>query len=462
MRITVIGGGYVGLVCGTGFAEMGHHVTCLDINEEKIKRLKKGEIPIYEPGLEEMIKRNVQAKRLTFTTDYKTAIPHAQVCFIAVDTPASQHGSADISNVEKAAKSIADSMANPLVIVTKSTVPVGTTQKVGTIIAETLKKRQSDIPFYVVSNPEFLKEGNAIQDFMKPDRVIIGVENPEAVQIMREIYSPFMLNHERLFIMDITSAELAKYAANAMLATRISFMNEMAGLCEKMGANIDSIRKAIGSDHRIGHHFLYSGPGYGGSCFPKDIKAIQAQAEELEYSLSIIRAVDHTNDKQKRVMGQKVIAYFHHSGGLAGKVIGILGLAFKPDTDDMREASSLVLIHELLSQGATLRLYDPAAMSNAKAHLPDHPSLIWCQDEMDVAEGAHALVLMTEWKQFRLMDFKALKERMKGIAFFDGRNQYHPAEMAHRGFDYFSIGRPPAFAVREEEELTSESHSDVR
>lgn len=453
MRILVIGSGYVGLVSGACFAEMGHEVICLDYNEDKIRRLKKGEIPIYEPGLEEMIKRNTKSNRLSFTSDYASSVPSCQVCIIAVDTPATPQGSADTTNVERAAVSIAQHMEHKLLIVTKSTVPVGTAHRLTQIISSTLEERRVDIPFDVISNPEFLKEGNAIQDFMKPDRVIVGVDNPEAIPIIKEIYSAFMFNHERLFVMDTLSAELAKYAANAMLAVRISFMNEMAALCEKIGANVDSVRKAIGSDHRIGHHFLYTSPGYGGSCFPKDVKAIQSQAHDQNCSLTIIKAADLANDKQKRLMGQKVVNYYQSQGGVQGKVIAILGLSFKPDTDDMREASSLVLIHDLLNQGAILHLYDPVASQKAKALLPDHPSIHWCNNEIDAATGADAIVLMTEWKQFRFMNFEILLAVMKGIAFFDGRNQYLPNEMALRGFNYISIGRPPAYAQAQAEQL---------
>lgn len=450
MDILVIGVGYVGLVTGACFAEMGHHVICLDINQEKINALQKGHIPIYEPGLEEIVKRNEKAGRLTFTTDYAKSVTSSEVCFIAVDTPTNPDGTANTIQVERVAANLAQHMQDYLVIITKSTVPVGTTTKIGTIISQALQDRNVSIPFDVVSNPEFLKEGNAIQDFMKPDRVIIGVNNPEVIPIMKEIYSPFMLSHERLFVMDIPSAELAKYMANAMLATRITFMNEMAGLCEKVGANIDCIRKAIGADHRIGHYFLYAGAGYGGSCLPKDIKAIQAQAKGLNYPLAIMKAVEEVNTNQKHLIPQKIIDYFAPLGGLKNKTIGILGLAFKPNTDDMREASSLVLIQDLLKQGASLRLYDPVAMDKAKTLLSEYTSLQWCENELETADGADALVLITEWKQFRFMDFEAILSKMKGVAFFDGRNQYQPDEMARRGFDYFSIGRSPSYAYAKE------------
>ena len=446
MHILMIGVGYVGLVSGTCFAEMGHHVTCLDIDHDLIEKLKNGVIPIYEPGLDEMVKRNVKAKRLEFTTDYEESVPLADICFIAVDTPTTANGAADTSQVEAVAQTLGCYLQHYCVIATKSTVPLGTTARVAQIIKLVLEKRGLTLDFDVVSNPEFLKEGNAIQDFMKPDRVIIGVENARSAAIMKDIYSPFMLNHDRLLVMDIPSAELSKYAANAMLATRISFMNEMANLCEKVGADVNWIRKAIGTDERIGNKFLYPGPGFGGSCLPKDIKALISQAESCESELSILTAVQNVNHRQKKCMSAKLHTYFVDSGGLKGKTIGILGLSFKPDTDDMREAPSLVLIQDLLEQDVALRLFDPIAMQRAKIVLGDHPAITWCQDELETAEGSDALVLMTEWKQFRLLNFQAILSRMAGCAFFDGRNQYPPEEMARKGFDYFSMGRQPACA----------------
>lgn len=446
MKILVIGIGYVGLVSGTCFAEMGHHVICLDINVAKINALKQGRIPIYEPGLEEMVKRNIKDERLSFTTDYASSVPLAEVCFIAVDTPTSLHGQANTAQVECVAKTLSNHLQNYCVIVTKSTVPVGTTCKIAQIIEMELKKRQINIDFDVVSNPEFLKEGNAIQDFMKPNRIIIGVNNSRSAAIMQEIYSPFMLNHDRLLVMDIFSAELSKYASNAMLATRISFMNEMATLCEKLGANINWVRKAMGSDERIGHHFLYPGVGFGGSCLPKDIKALIAQAQLCDVELRVLQAVQDVNKNQKKIMASKLAAYFANKGGLTEKTIGILGLSFKPNTDDMREAASLSLIQDLLKQQVKLRLFDPIAMPKAKILLQDQPTITWCQDELEVAEGADALVLMTEWKQFRFLDFQVILNRMIGKAFFDGRNQYPPEEMARKGFDYFSVGRQPVYA----------------
>lgn len=446
MKIVVIGTGYVGLVSGTCFAEMGHDVVCLDINPDHIKKLQNGVIPIYEPGLEEMVKRNVKAGRLHFTTSYSDSIPNADVCFIAVDTPISQDGSANISQVEKVATSLAEHLNHYCVIATKSTVPVGTTVHVGTIIKQVLKERQVEIEFDVVSNPEFLKEGNAINDVMKPDRIIIGANHPRAAAIMKDIYDPFMLNHERILIMDIRSAELAKYAANAMLATRISFMNEIAGLCEELGADVNWIRKAIGADERIGNKFLYPGAGFGGSCFPKDINALIAQGLRAGRPLTLVNAVNEVNQRQKEVVGRKMIDYFSDQGGLQNKTIGILGLSFKPDTDDMREASSIVLIQMLLAEGAALRLFDPVAIPKAK-EIISHQAVTWCQCENEAAKNADALVLMTEWKQFRQLNFPSLLKVMRGRAFFDGRNQYKPEEMARKGFDYFSIGRSPAYAL---------------
>lgn len=455
MKILMIGVGYVGLVSGTCFSEMGHHVICLDINAAKIDSLNQGIIPIYEPGLEEMLKRNIKSKRLSFTTDYAASVPQADVCFIAVDTPTTAQGQADTTQVESVAKSLGRYLQHYCVIATKSTVPVGTTSKVAHIIEAELEKRQIPLGFDVVSNPEFLKEGNAVQDFMKPDRIIIGVNSSRAAAMMQEIYSPFMLNHDRLLVMDIFSAELAKYASNAMLATRISFMNEMAALCEKLGANISWVRKAMGADDRIGNKFLYPGVGFGGSCLPKDIKALIAQAQACDSKLSVLQAVEDVNLEQKKVMGSKLAAYFADKRGLSGKTIGILGLSFKPDTDDMREASSLVLIQDLLKQNVNLRIFDPIAMPKAKALLQNQTAITWCQDELEAAEGADALVLMTEWKQFRFLDFQPIVKRMRGKAFFDGRNQYQPDEMARKGFDYFSIGRQPAYAYEMSDELST-------
>jgi len=441
MRILVIGTGYVGLVSGACLAEMGHHVTCLDINQDKINKLNSGVIPIFEPSLEELVKRNTKAHRLVFSTDYSQAVKTSPVCFICVDTPVSETGHANMTYVKNVAASIADHMEDYKVIVNKSTVPVGSSSIVSEIISSRLTERGIQIPFDVISNPEFLKEGNAVNDFMKPDRVIIGTNSPQAANIMRDIYAPFMLSHDRLIIMDPYSAEMTKYAANAMLATRISLMNELAGLCELTGADINKVRVGIGADKRIGYHFLYPGPGFGGSCFPKDIRALCAQGEALEYTMELLAAVEGVNKRQKTVLGKKIHTYF--SGQLEGKTIGIFGLSFKPDTDDMREAPSLMLISFLLSSGARVRLFDPVAMDNAKIVLPDTPQITWCEDELEVAEGADALVLVTEWKQFRFLDFPEMLLKGPIRAFFDGRNQYHAQDLNKYGIDYISIGSAP-------------------
>lgn len=445
MELLVIGTGYVGLVTGTCLAEMGHHVTCLDINQDKIELLKRGEMPIYEPGLEEMVKRNVKANRLHFTTDY-SSVAAAKVCFIAVDTPVSADGTANLQYVHSVANSIAGNMEGYLVIVNKSTVPVGTADTVTDIIFKGLAQRNVQFEFDVVSNPEFLKEGNAIQDCMKPDRVIIGTNSKRAMGIMKEIYSPFMLSHERLIVMDVASAEMTKYAANAMLATRISFMNELSGLCELSGADINKVRKGIGADKRIGYNFLYAGCGFGGSCFPKDIRALRTYAQSFGYDMELIQAIENVNARQKKVLGKKIAHYFESRGGLRGKTIAILGLAFKPDTDDIREASSLVLIQHLLEAGVNVRLFDPVAMENAKKALPKSAQIAWCESELEAAKGVDAVVLVTEWKQFRFLDFSEMLSGMTGKAFFDGRNQYNRLEMAKRGFDYICIGQSPYYA----------------
>lgn len=433
MQILIIGAGYVGLVTGACFAEMGHHVTCLDIDHEKIARLKEGLIPIFEPGLEELVKRNSAAKRLQFTTDYKTP---GDICFLAVPTPQGPEGKADLTYLKEAVYQLADNMNEPRILVNKSTVPVGTAALVRAWVEERLAAQGKKIPFDVVSNPEFLKEGDAISDFMKPDRIVIGADSLEAAEVIRELYAPFNLNHERILLMDTLSAEMTKYAANAMLATRISFMNELALVCEKLGADITHVRKGIGSDRRIGSSFLYPGCGYGGSCFPKDIKALQHTAREAGMSLSILEAVDQVNDRQKEHLFGQIKNYF---GDLQGRTFAIWGLAFKPGTDDMREAPSLVLIKQLQKAGAQVRLFDPVAMEKAKSHID---KAVWCQDELEAADGADAIVLVTEWKQFRFLDFAAIKSKMRTLVFFDGRNQYSPETMRHEGFHYYSVGRP--------------------
>lgn len=444
-EIVVIGVGYVGLVTGTCFAEMGHTVTCIDIDKGKIKKLEGGEIPFFEPGLKELVQRNQKAKRLFFSTDFK-AVKNATFCFIAVGTPSTKEGSAEISQVEAAGKAIANEMEDYLVIVNKSTVPVGTAKKLKLIVRDVLVEREKELPFDVVSCPEFLKEGSAIDDSMKPDRIVIGSDSEKATTLLRRLYSPFTLNHDRILFMDIASAELTKYASNAMLATRISFMNELSVLCEKVGANINHIRKGISADHRIGYHFLYAGAGYGGSCFPKDIRALKALAEHEKCSMPLLEAIEEINERQKKRLSKKISDYFAKKGGVNGKTIAIWGLSFKPNTDDMREAPSLTLIHSLLRKGAVLRIYDPVAMENAKKLLKGKENVRFCLSEYQAATHADAIVLVTEWKQFRFVNLKTVLSKMRGNAFFDGRNQYLPKEMAAKGFRYIGIGVPTAAA----------------
>lgn len=438
MRLLIIGTGYVGLVTGACFAEMGHHVTCLDIDQNKIRLLLEGEIPIYEPGLSEIVERNQKAGRLEFTTDYQRA-KGAQVCFIAVPTPSAEDGSADLKYVKKAAFDLGTILDDYAVIVNKSTVPVGTTEVVREVVEKACRNRYT---FDVVSNPEFLKEGDAIQDFMKPDRIVIGSSSEKATEIMKELYAPFNLSHDRLLVMDPASAELTKYAANAMLACRISFMNELSQICEHVGADIRLIRKGIGSDRRIGYPFLYAGVGYGGSCFPKDVRALSFLAQKLGVSTALISSIEDVNRQQKQVMGDKVERFFEEQGGLSGKRIAIWGLAFKPGTDDLREAPALTLIRFLCARGAIVSIFDPVALSKGQELFPDNDQIEWAQTEYEAAAGCDALVLMTEWKQFRFVNFKTIRSSMRYPVLFDGRNQYSPKEMHQMGFHYFGIGTP--------------------
>lgn len=443
MQILMVGTGYVGLVTAACLSDMGHHVVCLDIDEKKIADLKNGILPIYEPGLEELVLRNTKAGRLSFTIDYEQGVREASVCFIAVPTPSASDGSCDLSYVYAAASEIARHMNGYKIIVNKSTVPVGTAGRVKQQICTVLDELGIECPFDVVSNPEFLKEGSAISDCMKPDRIILGVENANAAKVMREIYSAFTISHDRILIMDTLSAEMTKYAANAMLALRISFMNELAHLCEKTGADIKQIRIGIGSDQRIGYQFLYAGAGYGGSCFPKDIRALSSIAKESGITMPILGSIEEVNQRQKKVIGGKVLSYFSTRGGLQGKTVAIWGLSFKPDTDDIREAPALELINELLEAGAAIRAYDPAAMPGAHQLFGDRVQ--FCKDEYDAALGASAIVLMTEWKQFRFADFQRIIPHLRHRVLFDGRNQYRLSEMQALDMEYFGIGVPSSY-----------------
>lgn len=442
MDIVVVGTGYVGLVTGTCFAEMGHQVICLDINEEKIAKLNGGVLDIYEKELEEMLGRNLESGRLHFSTSYSESIPHAQICFITVDTPIGDQGHPNMQSFDAAVASIANHLMGYCVIANKSTVPVGTAYRVSKQIQQILDDKGVSISFDVISNPEFLTEGNAVESFLKPDRVIIGIDNPSVEQLMHKLYAPFMLSHDRLLVMDVISAEMTKYAANAVLAARISLMNELALLCEEVGGDIVKVSQGVRLDSRIGPGFLWAGIGFGGSCLPKDVAALRSLGAGLGVETSMLDAVEEVNNRQKHLMGHKIIDYFKDKGGIAHKTIGVLGLSFKPETNDIRKAPSLDLIEQLSQEGANLRLFDPIAMENAKRELTPSDSFTWCSDEYDVAKEADALVLVTEWKQFRSLDFQKLLSHMKGKAFFDGRNQYLPKEMAKEGFDYISIGRP--------------------
>ena len=435
MNIAIVGTGYVGLVSGTCFAEMGAHVTCVDVDAQKIQKLKDGIMPIYEPGLEELVKRNVEYGRLQFTTDLTEVLDDVEVVFSAVGTPPDEDGSADLKYVLAVARQFGQNINKYTILVTKSTVPVGTAQKVKAAILDELKKRGVDVPFDVASNPEFLKEGAAIKDFMSPDRVVVGTESEKAKEVMTRLYKPFLINNFRVIFMDIPSAEMTKYAANAMLATRISFMNDIANLCERVGANVDSVRKGIGTDTRIGSKFLYAGCGYGGSCFPKDVKALVHTGLDNDYHMEVIEAVERVNEKQKSIIYDKIIKAV---GDVRGKTIAIIGLAFKPETDDMREAPALVVIDKLLKAGASVRVFDPVAMDECKRRIGD--AVTYCKNMYDASDGADVFALMTEWRQFRMPSWNVIRKVMSGNIVVDGRNIYDRKELEELGFVYTRIG----------------------
>jgi UDPglucose 6-dehydrogenase len=442
MKICVVGTGYVGLVAGTCFAESGNDVICVDVDAAKIEGLKSGIIPIYEPGLKELVLRNSEEGRLSFTTDIAASVKKSLVIFIAVGTPPGEDGSADLKYVLGVARDIGRHMESFKIIVDKSTVPVGTADRVRAAIADELTARKTSIEFDVVSNPEFLKEGAAIDDFMKPDRVVIGTDNVRTAEIMKELYAPFMRKSNRLIVMDIRSAEMTKYAANAMLATKISFMNQIANLCERMGADVAAVREGIGSDSRIGYDFLFPGVGYGGSCFPKDVKALVRTAEECAYDFVLLKAVEEVNERQKLVLTQKLLAHLGTTGSarpLEGKTIALWGLSFKPRTDDMREAPSVVIIDRLLEMGATVRAHDPVAIKEAKKIFGDR--IVYSANHYDILEGADALAIVTEWNEYRNPDFDKVRSHLKSPLIFDGRNLYEPHRMRDAGFEYFPIGR---------------------
>ena len=439
MKVTIFGSGYVGLVTGACLAEVGNEVVCVDIDQGKIDRLNQGEVPIHEPGLDSLIQRNRTAGRLRFTTDVDEGVAHGLFQFIAVGTPPDEDGSADLQYVTAVARSIGERMVEYRIIVNKSTVPVGTADRVRETVGAALAGRQTHVEFDVVSNPEFLKEGAAIDDFMKPDRIVVGADNPRTTELLRALYAPFNRNHDRLVCMDIRSAELTKYAANAMLATKISFMNELANLAERLGADIEKVRVGIGSDPRIGYHFIYPGCGYGGSCFPKDVKALERTARDVGYPAQLLQAVEGVNERQKLTLFEKIHAYFE--GDLTGKTLAVWGLAFKPNTDDMREASSRVLMENLWAAGARVRAFDPVAMEETRRIYGDRPDLTLCESTEAALEGADALAIVTEWNVFRSPDFDGIRQALARPAIFDGRNLYDPVQLRAQGFDYFGIGR---------------------
>lgn len=437
MKISVVGTGYVGLVTGTCFAEAGVHVNCVDIDQKKIEGLKQAQLPIWEPGLQPMVERNLKNKRLVFTTHLKETLEDCEVVFSAVGTPPGEDGSADLQYVIQVAREVGQHMQDYLVFVTKSTVPIGTAKKVKAAIQQELDKRGADIDFDVASNPEFLKEGSAVDDFMKPDRIVVGTESEKAIKIMKRLYKPFVLNGHPVIFMDIPSAEMTKYAANAMLATKISFMNDIANLCEIVSADITNVRKGIGSDSRIGYHFIYAGTGYGGSCFPKDVKALIKTSDENGYSLDILKAVESVNERQKSILVKKLKKYFNND--LKGKKIALWGLSFKPNTDDMREAPSIVIAGQLKEMGAEIHAYDPVAMDEAKERIGNLVN--YADDKNEVLVDADALLLITEWNEFKVLNYKVMSKLLKNKVIFDGRNIYEPAEVEENGFQYFGIGR---------------------
>lgn len=443
MKVAVVGTGYVGLVTGTCFANMGNKVWCVDVDEKKIENLKNGIIPIYEPGLSEMVLQNYQADNLHFTTQIQEALEICNICFIAVGTPMGEDGSADLQYVLSVAESIGKYMTHHMYVIDKSTVPVGTAGKVRDKLQEELDKRGSALTFDVISNPEFLKEGSAVADCMKPDRIVIGVDSEDAEETMRELYKPYLMNTDNFIFMDIASAEMTKYAANSMLATKISFMNEISNICERVGADVNKVRQGIGSDKRIGYSFIFPGCGYGGSCFPKDVKALVKTAEEFGYQAKLLQSVEDVNNAQKHVLVEKIMERF--GADLSGKTIAVWGLAFKPDTDDMRESAAITVITDLTEAGADIRAYDPKAMEEArKCYLKDNDKIVYCRNKYEALEGADALVLVTEWKEFRSPDFYEIGKLLRTPVIFDGRNQYSAKHLKKYGLDYYQIGVRPS------------------
>ncbi len=447
MKITIFGTGYVGLVQASVLAEVGHHVLCVDIDQDKINQLKEGHIPIYEPGLESLVKSCYKSGTLDFTTNAEQGVAHGEIQFIAVGTPSDEDGSADLQYVLKVAETIATYMSDYKVIVNKSTVPVGTAEKVKTTVQAVLNNRSVELPFDVVSNPEFLKEGAAISDCQRPDRIVIGTDSQSAEKIMRDVYAPFNRNHDKIIVMNIRSAELTKYAANCMLATKISFMNEMASLAEKLGADIEDVRKGIGSDQRIGYHFIYPGCGYGGSCFPKDVQALIRTADTVDYNAELLKAVENVNYRQKETLFNKLSRAFNHD--LKGRTIAVWGLSFKPETDDMREASSRILMESLWQAGASVQAYDPEAMTETKRIYGERDDLALCSHKYQSLEGADALVIVTEWKEFRSPDFAEIAKQLQHKIIVDGRNLYSPSDMKRLGFIYYGVGRGESIKLKE-------------